>query len=233
MNSVLAIDTATDACAVAWVSEAGEQSLVRVLPRAHNRHLLAMIDEILGADGLDAVTHLVCGVGPGSFTGLRIAAASVQGLAWPRGLPVAGYCSLKSQAEAEGPLEGWVLSTIDAQIDQLYGRWCQWRGGQLVAVTEPWIAAPEQVPMPEIVPGKATPEGVTLLGSGVSYMDRLPFDVDAAASRPEARPSALIMARRAAQAPDAVRWTTAADLSPRYVQEDVGWKKLAEQGPRV
>ncbi len=226
MHSVLAIDTATEVCSVAWVSDHGERRLSRDLPRAHNRHLLAMVDEILGEHSLDAVTHLACGVGPGSFTGLRIAVATIQGLAWPRDLPVAGYCSLAAQAVAAGQREGWVLSTIDAQIDQLYGAWFQWIEGALVPLTQPWIAAPEAVVVPDADGGQS----LSLLGSGATYQDRLSIaftDVDAAA-----RPDAQVIAESMVDGRNPPNWQAAATLSPRYVQEDVGWKKLSEQGPR-
>lgn len=230
MTSVLAIDTATEACSVAWVSDSVERVLERDLPRAHNRHLLAMIDEVLGPDGLAQVTHIVCGVGPGSFTGLRIAVATVQGLAWPHDLPVAGFCSLKAQVlhtmtDATLP-DGWVLSSIDAQINQLYGRWLLLEQGKITAAPEPWIAAPESLPGP---PDRAeTSAAPILLGSGARYLDRLSVS-GWQAIQAEARPGALPMARAVQRDPASVEWCAAQALAPSYVQQDVGWKKLAEQ----
>jgi tRNA threonylcarbamoyladenosine biosynthesis protein TsaB len=233
MTSVLAIDTATEACSVAWVSETTERALERDLPRAHNRHLLAMIHEVLAPGGLAQITHIVCGVGPGSFTGLRVAVATAQGLSWPRSIPVAGFCSLRAQlirAMADRSIpDGWVLSTIDAQIDQLYGRWFRLANGVIHEMSAPWIAAPESIPMlPD--PALDKPAAAwTLLGSGATYRDRLPvshWDVLEAA----ARPSALPIAQVVQEDTGAVEWCNAAQLAPSYVQQDVGWKKLSEQG---
>jgi tRNA threonylcarbamoyladenosine biosynthesis protein TsaB len=233
MTSVLAIDTATEACSVAWVSETAERALERDLPRAHNRHLLAMIDEVLAPGGLSQITHIVCGVGPGSFTGLRVAVATAQGLSWPRDIPVAGFCSLRAQLiraiGSQSIPDGWVLSTIDAQIDQLYGRWFLLVNGVIDKMSAPWIASPESIPMPPD-PALETPAAAwTLLGSGATYRDRLPvshWDVMDAAARPSALPIAQVVQGNT----DAVDWCEAAQLTPSYVQQDVGWKKLSEQG---
>ena len=232
MTSVLAIDTATEACSVAWVSDSVERVLERDLPRAHNRHLLAMIDELLGPAGLAQVSHIVCGVGPGSFTGLRIAVATAQGLSWPRDFPVAGFCSLKAQVlstmKTEALADGWVLSSIDAQIDQLYGRWFRIEGGEITAATAPWIAHPESLPGAPVA-ASVTPT-LTLLGSGARYLERLSV-TGWQRVQPEAKPGALPMAYAVHCDPSAVEWSAARALAPSYVQQDVGWKKLAEQGP--
>ena len=45
--SVLAIDTATNLCSVALVNDADIKEIQRDLPRAHNQHILTMIDELL------------------------------------------------------------------------------------------------------------------------------------------------------------------------------------------
>ena len=66
--SVLAIDTATNLCSVALVNDSDIKEIQRDLPRAHNQHILSMIDELLEGQSLsDAVSIIACGVGPGSF----------------------------------------------------------------------------------------------------------------------------------------------------------------------
>ena len=89
---LLALETATDNCSVAvgnaddiWVVE-------RVAPRRHAELLLAMVDTALGRAGwhrndLDVVAF---GHGPGSFTGLRVAISTAQGIALGLNLPVVG-----------------------------------------------------------------------------------------------------------------------------------------------
>jgi tRNA threonylcarbamoyladenosine biosynthesis protein TsaB len=91
MTRVLALDTATQACTLAlW--DGGELCLRhQLLARAHNRHILGMLFEVLQGRRLaDAVDIIACGVGPGSFTGLRVAVSVAQGLAWSQNFDGAG-----------------------------------------------------------------------------------------------------------------------------------------------
>jgi tRNA threonylcarbamoyladenosine biosynthesis protein TsaB len=130
----------------------------------------------------------------------------------------------------ESPL---VLSTIDAQIDQLYGRWLHWVEGSLVPVSEPFIASPETLMIPEGAAELAKSQGITLLGSGCTYRDRFSFADRLGEQRQAARPGAHVMASRGANGSDALEWSRADHLLPRYVQQDVRWKKLSEQGSNV
>jgi len=98
--TLLAIETSTDACSVAIMQGALVQETFVVQPREHNRILLTMIDEIMGGlrlayTDLDA---LAFGAGPGSFTGLRLAAGVVQGLAFSAEKPVIPVSSLAALA---------------------------------------------------------------------------------------------------------------------------------------
>ena len=86
---------------------------------AHATALLALVDEALAAAGLDLaqVRRLGVGIGPGSFTGLRIGLATARGLAQGLGLPLAPVSSLEALAagarDEAGP-DGAVLAVIDA-----------------------------------------------------------------------------------------------------------------------
>ena len=233
MPRVLALDTATHACTLALYDEGEVCGRHEIVARAHNRHILGMLSVILDGRALaEAVDAIACGVGPGSFTGLRVAVSVAQGLAWSQELPVHGFCSLAAQAHAAGHhgllQDGdCVLSTIDAQIDQLYGLWGEWREGAFIAEGEAFVCAPE-----DLLADSSRPANV-VIGSGARYQERIPDDLTSAAQwLPEVTPDARVMAELFGSGTLALKPEPAHALSPQYVQRDIGWKKLSEQGRR-
>jgi tRNA threonylcarbamoyladenosine biosynthesis protein TsaB len=122
---VLGLDTATSAT-VAGVLVRGVVFEVRDDPApgerpAHGSRLLEAAEEALAAAevGWDEVERLAVGVGPGSFTGLRIGIATARALAQARGLPVVGVSSLEALARGAGEAE-IVLAVLDARRGEVF-----------------------------------------------------------------------------------------------------------------
>lgn len=233
MSRVLALDTSTETCTLALWSGAAVRARHEQQARAHNRHILRMLSEVLDGQSLAAAVDMVaCGIGPGSFTGLRVAVSVAQGLAWSRQLPVHGFCSLSAQvysAAEQGFLNDGerILTTIDARIDQLYGLWGEWRDGVFTPDGEPFICPPEA--MSESAQGGLQ----QMLGSGAVYRDRLPAAItEHAQIHPAVTPDAAVMARLLGTAVLQANLQPAHALSPQYVQKEIGWKKLSEQDRR-
>ncbi|WP_309662748.1 tRNA (adenosine(37)-N6)-threonylcarbamoyltransferase complex dimerization subunit type 1 TsaB [Sphingomonas sp.] len=90
---ILAIDTSTAACTVALFDASGNCIAHRdeLIARGHAERLVPMIAEL--CDGRTA-DRIVVGVGPGSFTGLRVGIAAAQGLAIGWDAELAGMSSL-------------------------------------------------------------------------------------------------------------------------------------------
>jgi tRNA threonylcarbamoyl adenosine modification protein YeaZ len=137
---VLAIDTATPAITAGLVElPVGERprlvgQRVTVDAMAHAELLVPQIRDLL--DGVDAVPDVVvCGVGPGPFTGLRIGMVTAAALGDGLDLPVHGVCSLDAiaaevagAAAADGAaLAGPLLVATDARRREVY--WATYRGG--------------------------------------------------------------------------------------------------------
>ena len=77
---ILAIDTSTAACTAALFDEAGECLARRdeLIGRGHAERLAPMLAELLDARSADTI---LVGIGPGSFTGIRVGIAAAHGLA--------------------------------------------------------------------------------------------------------------------------------------------------------
>lgn len=85
MSLILALDASADACSVA-LSLPNGSTLTRIShePRAHATYLLSFVESVLEEANisLSRLDAIACAVGPGSFTGLRIALSTAQGLAF-------------------------------------------------------------------------------------------------------------------------------------------------------
>ena len=107
---------------------------------------------------LDAITF---GRGPGSYTGLRIAAAVAQGLGLATGLPLLPVSSLAATAQGLWRSHGSrnTLVCVDARMGEAYWGWYEARNGLARIVGAERITAPEQITAPE---GVTLPEGVSV-----------------------------------------------------------------------
>ena len=103
---ILAIDTSTAACSAALFDSAGACVGQRdeMIGRGHSERLVPMLDELLGGRRADAI---LVGVGPGSFTGIRVGLAAAQGLSIAWGCELNGLSSLAllaAGAESDGDI---------------------------------------------------------------------------------------------------------------------------------
>jgi tRNA threonylcarbamoyladenosine biosynthesis protein TsaB len=125
MAVLLGIETSTDACSVAISVNGHVEEDHRIVPRQHNALVLECIDGLvrrlnIELEDLDA---LAFGRGPGSFTGLRIAAGVIQGLALARGLPVISISTLQTLAASAArvrPQAGGYVCVLRARLGELY-----------------------------------------------------------------------------------------------------------------
>jgi tRNA threonylcarbamoyladenosine biosynthesis protein TsaB len=146
--SLLGIDTSTPASAACVLRADGESFEVAPEPArltagpAHARELMPAIADVMERAGLDFgdLEAIAVGVGPGTFTGLRIGIATARALAGARGLPLRPVSSLAALAEGiEGELR---LPLIDARRGELFAA-LYGTGGE--PLWPPFVAAPEQV----------------------------------------------------------------------------------------
>ena len=85
---------------------------------------------LLALAPLESVDALAAGIGPGSFTGLRVGLAAVKALAYARKLPLVGASSLRALALGARRPADLLVPTLPARRGELYA--CALRGGELV-----------------------------------------------------------------------------------------------------
>ena len=124
---VLGFDTATAASAVGLILADGSVLQARDDPEVdqrpgHATRLLPLAHGLLGDAGIGwgLLERIAVGVGPGTFTGLRIGIATARGLAQSLGVELVGVSSLSALAR-EATLEGGgVLAVIDARRGEVF-----------------------------------------------------------------------------------------------------------------
>jgi len=135
---ILAIDTSTEACSAALNIDGVITEQYQLAPREHTRLILKMIETLLDEAGLEItdLDALAFGRGPGSFTGVRIAAGIVQGLAFASDLPVVPISTLASIAQLafENHQRTHVLAGIDARMGEMYWACYHLDDNQLMAL---------------------------------------------------------------------------------------------------
>ena len=190
-----------------------------------------------GGEGeANGVTIAAAGFAAGVAAGgaVRVAVGVAQGLGWSLDLPIYPFCSLEAQARATAHSSGdLVLSAIDAQVGQVYWAWFRSDGTMLRPLTEPAVSKVTDLTGPAgegLDALEAT--SVVIAGDGAELITAEYSDGTFVRIDPEARPRPSLAALHLLDVPDASLLTQAHLLEPRYVQHDIGWKKLSEQGKR-
>lgn len=175
MTTLLALDTATEACSVALLHEGRVLSHYEVIPRLHAQRLLPMVQQLLAQAevALPAVDAIAFGRGPGAFTGVRIAIGVVQGLAFALDKPVLPVSNLAVLAQRALREQGaqQVAAAIDARMDEIYWGCYRSEHGEMRLQGVEAVLAPEQAQLPRDAAGDWFAAGT---GWG-TYAGRMPF----------------------------------------------------------
>lgn len=176
MTTLLALDTATEACSVALLHDDRVLSHYEVIPRLHAQRLLPMIQTLIGEAGiaLSAVDAIAFGRGPGAFTGVRIAVGVVQGLAFALQRPVLPVSTLATIAQRARREHGatQVAAAIDARMDEVYWGCYREHEGEMRLLGSEAVLPPEQAGLPRDADGEWFGAG-----TGWGYAERIPLSV--------------------------------------------------------
>jgi tRNA threonylcarbamoyladenosine biosynthesis protein TsaB len=136
---ILAADTSGNAGSLA-LADSGEEGTLRVVVERcwdlagggrtarrlgapnHSDRIVPEIEEMLKSSGVAYADlgGLACAIGPGSFTGLRVALAALKGVAVARGLPLAGVSTLAALAANVSFSSRRVVTLMDARKAEVY-----------------------------------------------------------------------------------------------------------------
>jgi tRNA threonylcarbamoyladenosine biosynthesis protein TsaB len=148
---LLALDTSTLTLSLALLEREGEgwrcvEEVRRGAPEKQSELLPGVVEALLQKQGvaLTALEGIAVGLGPGSFTGLRIGVAAAKALAYAAQLPVGGASSLAAVA-LEGP-EGVPLATLAvARKNELYLGTYRREGTRIVALEPERALTPSEL----------------------------------------------------------------------------------------
>ena len=222
---LLAIETATEACSAALFNEGRCIEHYRLAPQEHNRLLLAMIEAVLAEAGISfaQLDALAFGRGPGSFTGVRIAASVIQGLAFGADLPVVPVSTLAALAQEalDETREDWAYTCIDARMGEVYWGVYRCNGAGYAE-----LVGQEAVLPADLVPFSEESRGIGI-GSGWSrYRPQLTERLSGrlAAVLSDRLPRAASVAKLAADALRSGATVSAEQALPVYLRDTVAAK---------
>lgn len=195
---ILGLDCATGPLSAAFV--AGNRVLAEHRapgPTGQAEILLPVIERLRREVGLEwsAVDRLAVTLGPGSFTGVRIALAAARGLALAIARPIIGFSTLEAVALALPPDPRPLVVALDARRGQIYAQPFRADGSPL---------APPDAVTPAAVAAALPPGPVRLAGSGAALVAAASGRTDLALA-PLAVPDAAAMARAAQHRPEPPR----------------------------
>lgn len=225
--NLLALETSSPVGSIALLHGAALVERVIDTPREQTELIVPLVDELLAGAGLKLgdLDAIVFGRGPGSFTGLRIAAAVTQGLAFAAGVPTVAVSSLEALAQRawrELGIED-ALVCVDARMREVYVARYAVGAGRATLRGEERLCAPAALLEPEAVRG----EGWVGLGSGfAAYADVLaPLTARAARVVPDLLPAARDLLAAAADELAAGRVLEPEAALPVYLRDESAWRK--------
>ena len=213
--NLLAFDTSTETLSIAVSAGAHAAVLEHTAPGGPQASaaLIPAVQGLLARAGvaLGELSAIAFGRGPGSFTGLRTAAAVAQGLGFGAGVPVLPIDTLLAVAEEAHGAAGAtrVVALLDARMDQVYWAAYERVDGRWHTRQAPALGRPEDV---------AVPPGWALAGNALElHAHRLPV----ADGRIVALPTARALLRLAPAALAGAGPHDAVHALPLYIRDKV------------
>lgn len=113
----------------------------------HSETLLPMAKALFDVTGytVDDVELFACSEGPGSFTGVRIGAATIKGLTFGKDKAVIGVSALEAMAQNMLPAKGLICPVMNARRGQVYNALFYAEGDKLTRLTNDRALSAEEL----------------------------------------------------------------------------------------
>ncbi len=228
---VLALDTATEACSVALLTDEGLFARFEV-GRGQAEAVLDMVAAVLGEAGsvLGDLDGIAASVGPGAFTGVRISVSMAQGLAFGAALPVIPVTTLEALAlQAVHGGAHQVLACLDARMGEVY--WGCFKADPargVIPCGPPAVGPATSIRVPFPGPFRGIGRGFLAYPS-IQTMGGVTLSPGASAALPDARDMARLGALRLA----AGEGLDPAELLPLYLRDKVALTEAERRAVRA
>lgn len=120
--NILSFDTVSSSFSIALKSDDSIIEINKENVKNHNSELLPILDDFLKENklSLDNIDYIVIGIGPGSFTSIRIAFATVKSICYAKNIKIIGVSSLESLYQNIKSFDGLKLALIEARKGSVY-----------------------------------------------------------------------------------------------------------------
>jgi tRNA threonylcarbamoyladenosine biosynthesis protein TsaB len=207
---VLAVDTATSLVVVSVHDGAALITGASAPARQSHAEVLApLLQQIFNQIDRTHLTHVVAGVGPGPFTGLRVGIVTADVMAHALGIPAIGICSLDAVAHADTDDDSSTFTVLtDARRREVYAATYTRSGGSSRRIDGPHVIKPTDLLAPRPYIGEGAALYAEVLGDNKTEPVRMtPDSLGAVATHAVATDTGLAMTPLYMRRPDAAEPT--------------------------
>ena len=224
---LLALETSGHVGSVALLVDGDVRQETIPTLREQTAQLLPLTGKLLGGAGLKLrdLHGIAFGRGPGSFTGLRIAAAVAQGLGLATGVPLLPVSSLAATAQGLWRTHrcARLLVCVDARMGEVYWGDFEIRRGLAHAASKESLTAPEDVQAPGGYPWSAAGSGFGIHGDALASLIGRARELF-----PDAGPNATDLFPQAREDLAAGRGHEPEEANPVYLRSETAWRRVTD-----
>lgn len=113
----------------------------------HSVNILPAMQKVITEAGisLKQLNAVAVGVGPGSYTGVRVGIAFAKGIAFGLKIPIAGVCSFESMLYAHKGFDGAICTLVDAKMGGTYWGAYRWNSNEIITLNKPSVSRTEDI----------------------------------------------------------------------------------------